>query len=576
MTVSELIDVVVSGINPEWTTLEKIRYVYLEVGKRVSKDTDFFFSVDGKLGEANLTLDEIKEVFYSESGRDLRIICRSGSYILKDIYSRIGIESSVIETYTSISTDPSVGEFDVVHCLLAIYDDDGMAIFATLTPDLPYIKMGDETRNFGSDIPYYRNYSGVERQIYKGNEIKHKVISREELKKIDLKLGYIDTMYPYNDMAQNNGVYNYQYNNASFYMVRDYMKNNSFYYEILEEDTIFYNSLRNFVGRFHNKIEFDFIDFDTITYEDWDVWVKNLCELVAIRINKELDFNYVNENCLTTVNWNYEDWLYNTCKLTQEFVFLQLNDKRSDFSEIEVQQPFNYNKWSRSIKKKLDVKSVEHQYGNLLDILDKMNALVTFAYNQNKDSKSKLRFNDLFRSLAFHFIEPNHVLENNLISIYDNENKEIGTYLSNYYIAKKFSVTFPKIFSCNDIKTDFNNMDYSEQVVIIKNMIEIMFPEINYGNSSYMKDYDNNYSAIQNRIHIYPVRHRETGEYAIVFNVVSSFDDELDYYFFYDLKMNRFGPFDLLTLSSQYINVSSRFKSRLEEVEYSEDLGFVL
>ena len=57
-----LIDNVVSNVHDDWPTLYEIRYVYLAVGKKLMRDTDFFLSVDEKLGDANLSNQEIIEL----------------------------------------------------------------------------------------------------------------------------------------------------------------------------------------------------------------------------------------------------------------------------------------------------------------------------------------------------------------------------------------------------------------------------------------------------------------------------------------------------------------------------------
>ena len=54
---------IISQLKEDWPTLYKIRYIYLEIGKRFYKDVDFFFSADGKLGDANLSISEIKDNF---------------------------------------------------------------------------------------------------------------------------------------------------------------------------------------------------------------------------------------------------------------------------------------------------------------------------------------------------------------------------------------------------------------------------------------------------------------------------------------------------------------------------------
>ena len=196
--INTLIDEVVSNVHDDWPTLYKIRYVYLAVGKELMRDTDFFLSVDGKLGEANLSSQEIIDIYNSEKGRGLAVICKSASSILKMAYDRLGIHSELIETNTSLATIYDEGEFLINHWFLAVYDDKGKAYFMTLTPDLGYIQMNMETRHFASNIPYIRDFGSKKMQVYKGEEIKPSSISRDELQKIDIEIGYIKRKYLYN------------------------------------------------------------------------------------------------------------------------------------------------------------------------------------------------------------------------------------------------------------------------------------------------------------------------------------------------------------------------------------------
>ena len=232
--IQDLINEVVTKVDKNWPTIYKVRYIYLEIGKRLYKDVDFFFSVDGKLGEANLSISEIRDIYNSNLGRYvgkyLGVICKSASYILKIAYDKVGINSELIETNTQIVASSETEEFLIHHWFLAINCDEKI-YFATLTPDLPYIQMNMDTRHFGSDIPYKRDYDGKIIQIYKGNEIKHSVISRKELKEIDIAIGYIHTNYHYNDKGQLNNKWFLQYDNSSFYMLRDSLCDNKLFYE---------------------------------------------------------------------------------------------------------------------------------------------------------------------------------------------------------------------------------------------------------------------------------------------------------------------------------------------------------
>ena len=115
MTVNQLIDIVLSGVDNSWPTLHKIRYVYVSLGKLLRKNTDFFFSVDHKLGEQNLSADEIERIYTDDkSSGDLKVICRSAAYILQ-------------RAYDEISHDVARSNTPVVFCIdrAGIVADDG-------------------------------------------------------------------------------------------------------------------------------------------------------------------------------------------------------------------------------------------------------------------------------------------------------------------------------------------------------------------------------------------------------------------------------------------------------------------
>ena len=96
MNVNEIVNRVVFSVKKEWSTLEKIRFVYLETGKYLVKDTDFFFSMDGKLDDYNLSLEELADIYNNENPLESnKVICRSSALILKKIYDRLGIKSKL-------------------------------------------------------------------------------------------------------------------------------------------------------------------------------------------------------------------------------------------------------------------------------------------------------------------------------------------------------------------------------------------------------------------------------------------------------------------------------------------------
>ena len=542
-----LIDEIVSNVKDEWPILYKIRYVYLALGKELMRDTDFFLSVDGKLGNANLSNQEIIDIYNSEKGRGLAVICKSASSILKMAYDRLGIHSELIETNTSLATIYDEGEFLINHWFLAVYDDKGKAYFMTLTPDLGYIQMNMETRHFASNIPYIRDFGSKKMQVYKGEEIKPNSISRDELQKIDIEIGYIKREYLYNDKYQKTNQWEKNYDNASFSMLKNEMTDNKLFYELALHKSSFYQFCTNFKGENGKYISFTQDDLVNLTDDDWYYFNKIVCEQVLNKISQILGYEIFIIPNINSKHWNYESWLLNLCVQLQDKILKRMYQK--DNTDINVNldlNHFEYNKWSKNIKAKYNSNTT---YDDILSILDKMNSLVKST--EKKETRKNVGV--LLHKLGYHFISKKYVYEKNI--------NEDG-YLSNRYIANKFNLLFPYVFSCNDVITDFNNMGYSEMVSIIKEVIMLMFSEITKNNSSKLNGYNENYNAIFNRIQMYTVRNKETKEYSIVFNIPSN-NNENDYYFFYNPGKNLFRTFNFLDFCNDYIIVSNRLKNKM-------------
>ena len=545
--INTLIDEVVSNVHDDWPTLYKIRYVYLAVGKELMRDTDFFLSVDGKLGEANLSNQEIIDIYNSEKGRGLAVICKSASSILKMVYDRLGIRSKLVETNTSLATIYDKGEFLINHWFLAVYDEDGKAYFMTLTPDLGYIQMNMETKHFSSNIPYIRDFGLKKMQVYKGEEIKPSCISRNELKKIDIAIGYIKKEYLYNDKYQKTNQWEKNYDNASFSMLKNEMKDNKLFYELALHKSSFYQFCTNFKGENGKYISFTQDDLVNLTDDDWHYFNKIVCEQVLNKISQILGYEIFIIPNINSKHWNYESWLLNLCVQLQDKILKRMYPK--DNTDINVNldlNHFEYNKWSKNIKAKYNSNTT---YDDILSILDKMNSLVKST--EKKETRKNVGV--LLHKLGYHFIPKKYVYEKNI--------NEDG-YLSNCYIANKFNLLFPYVFSCNDVITDFNKMGYSEMVSIIKEVIVLMFSEITKNNSSKLNGYNENYNAIFNRIQMYTVKNKETKEYSIVFNIPSN-NNENDYYFFYNPGRNLFRTFNFLDFCNDYIIVSNRLKNKM-------------
>ena len=63
INLKELKKHIILNIDPEWTTLEKVRYVYIESGKYLQKHTEFFLTVDGKLSVSKLSPRKLDKIY---------------------------------------------------------------------------------------------------------------------------------------------------------------------------------------------------------------------------------------------------------------------------------------------------------------------------------------------------------------------------------------------------------------------------------------------------------------------------------------------------------------------------------
>lgn len=558
MNINEIINNIILGIKSEWSTLTKIRYAYVELGKYLQKDTDFFFSVDKKLGENNLSYEEIAAIYNDDVVLSTRVICKSASVLLKTILDRLGIESRLVKSINNV-IDYSDGNNELLinHWMLAVNDGEN-EYFCTLSSDLPYIQMGMETKHFGVNIPYMKELNdGTTIQVYEGEEIKHSVLGQEELKNIDIEINYIKDYYRYNESNQPSKEWNLHYSNASFNMLKDAVRGNKLFYELEVGKTDFLNHLMNFEGENGRMITFYDTPISSLTEEDWNKWIKVVCGEVLGKICDILGYDIYPIPTLESNSWNYESWLLSLSSKIEDEIYRQFDLYNDEIKEISIQvDNFKYNKWSKKLKQKLDINGI-YDHENIIFILDKLNALVNCIKSKGKNGS----MNSLLQSLSYHFINPYNLYENNI----DEEGK-----LSSYYIANKFDEMFERVFSCNETITNFNMMSYSEQVVIIKEVLALMFPEINADNSKMVDGYDERFSPVLNRIQIYPVKSKIDGEYSIIFSVIGDDMDE-DFYFFYDLKNNTFNVCNILDINNDYIFVSNRMKSKLG-VEDLEDV----
>ena len=534
---------IINGVDPSWPIINKIRYVYLELGKEITKDADFFIYAQKKFDDENkkLSFDDLKDIYENENGRTVNdkiaVICRSSCYILKDILKSLGIQSKVLKTKfrkLNIYDSKNYKSLDVFHYILEAKDKDDYYLMA-LSADLPYIHNNMKTQHFAADIPFsYQKNDGSFNKIYDDGEDNHTIISEDRLRDIDEEIGYLQYYYNYNHHGNKMKGYQLQYDDNSLHILKIMQRNNNLYYNILLKDTDFYKDLYTYTIRDNKEI---FLETNPITDLDLkikDMWVRQLCHTVTKKIEK-LTRKKVDYSVFKLNNWSFRNWQKAMCENYKEFI---LDEK--DFSDNEIDENFKYNNWSRKVKECIEYDY--YDYDSILAILDKTSALINLVYG-----KTKGRFNDLFNKLGFHFINKKFV--------YDKNN------VSSTYVNKKFATLFPFVFSANDVISKFNQDSYAEQSALIKEIIEMLFPELDIGKNGQIPN-------VFKRIQLFTVQNNDTQNYDIVFKVASDKDFNEQYYL-YKIKENEFFPINILSImgSGKYTSISERLRTDLTDID---------
>lgn len=266
---------IIKSINPSWNKDEIIRYVYLYVGKYISKNVSFFYSLGRKLDNKNYDYKKIKSTYESKQIRNLSVICKSAAIVLQRIYKKLSIKSNLVETtqFNPFIDEESNETLEVHHWFLAVTSDNDRIYFLTIVPDLFNIQFNMKTEHFANNITYIRvNKKGEEEIQYKGPEIKHTVLSDEELTRIDEKIGYI---IPY-IVKEGNKQKRYDgYDNIFIENLRTYVRKNNYLME-LGYDTDFFKDIMNY--NVNNMLIEEYLNTKDFSMEEIDKWIEYIKE----------------------------------------------------------------------------------------------------------------------------------------------------------------------------------------------------------------------------------------------------------------------------------------------------------
>ena len=161
--------------HPEMTETEKIRYVYLDLGKRFTFNEKFAPFGSSK-NKQNLYKYHSQNIIDLDKCMETNVvICKSVSYILEYVLRNFGVNISTEIYENDIRKCP--------HVYNRIVEKDGTAYVVDLQEDMYNIQTHSFTRNFGIDSIHNMNY----------------VISRFEQEQMDKKNGYISEKNYYSD-----------------------------------------------------------------------------------------------------------------------------------------------------------------------------------------------------------------------------------------------------------------------------------------------------------------------------------------------------------------------------------------
>ena len=518
---------ILRNIDENWSTLEKVRFVYIEAGKVLQKHTEFFLTVDDKLSNG-LSSRSLDKVFMGRTSSEEwnKMICKTGAEFIKDVLSFLGISSQLVET---VGYQKIKGMKHHLHHYFLSVNVDGKNIFLTPAADYFNIQNGLCTLRFGSEIsylldgkPFYKSPTG---------EIPHITLSREEIQKIDEKLGYTTRIVT--NTRKGEKVEHLYYD--------DIIRRDKYaYINMLAMDTDFY------LGLFPVDDSDNPIKIISDKRNNWNDIINYICEEVGHRIAsiegiKYEFYNYINRS-------NFNEWLmYMDC----------LFDKSA-------------------------YKNEEYYYANPNLILNKARKLCTTIINfcnknVNSDDKDTiLKFRESYTrevtDLSTHFIDSKYVIE----PINRDE------YVSNTYINHKLKTILYNVFNVNSGFTEpMNRQGYSEQIEFFKKAIEMMFPELSKKNL-FKRDEDFKLHPIFKRIRLFTYRNKKTNNYGVYIGITNSHTEEKNssvIWYKYNLADNILEKTSLVNItmesseSGKYEIISSRLKNVINSVRAIEDAG---
>lgn len=467
-----IIQKIIDEINSkeDWSLNEKIRYAYLELGKNVHLNTDFFYSLYGLMHEEyRLSYEQLQEI-YNNQGTTYDVMCRDCARMLKMIFDGCNIKSKIMETIEVNHYYIDNKRIDIQHFFNMVEGDNGQQFFLSLVIDIPLIQLGLKTEHFGTNVVYKDDKGN---QVYEGEEIKNTVLSQEYIKTIDEKIGYLSLKF---DDVSNE----IDYVNEVFNKLAESNRKNKMYNSMvaLNENNKFYKGLIDVMSDEKNNMSVKLYDLDINRINQIKQYV---CISIKNKIKEEIKTlgRISQQEEYNNFNKYLKNQSYNECIISLEEILKNSNYKSDD-------GPFSLNALITSSIK-------------LFSVLDKISACI--KYTPEQLNKLKTLLNLYIQNIAKVYIPKEY-------------RPQAGHVYGNRYLENKIKLLFPVIFDFNN-NTDFTHMKVGEKGIIISKVMYALFQELSNDRTVERKKEN----PIENRINTFMIYDKYDGLYKLVLNI---------------------------------------------------------
>ena len=543
----------------DWGKLEKMRFAYIELGKLIHKDVFFFYTIQNNLlngkEEFQYDIDTIEQKVNSHNAFDYKVICKNSADMLKYIYDHVGIECELRKTTKTDVYKSGEKEVLINHYFLVATGDNDKKYIMTINPDIYNIKISKKTSHFGCKIPY-KVYETITKengekekvltQVYEGEEIDGTPLSPEELKALDLKIGYNFINYNgklvYTDELLDALEKSYKYNTR--------LLNDGEYFNIVSCETPFYYDICNLLNGKKSLEEIlesdkvptkEEIDDSYIDYENLSLDEKTLSDLKFFIL-----FEVVME-------------IYNRYKIgIDEYILDDYKDKLEDKDYRSMLEAFTKNFTDKNYTN-LGPYNPIMEFKKTILMLKTIDNII--KKENNIDRKEDIQ--DLRDALS------------NVLMIFVPEMYLPSTEerLNSSYITNKIIKSFEKIFDIGHVG-EFNKLELAEQIDLIKEILLRVFsdPKLNIPDPS-IPGYRPEKSPLFNRVYSTVLFNKETHDpyyLMIVRNSSLQMDiNEGSVPIVFDLKRNTISIDMSMTdiFDSFFIIKDNDFKLMIEQTE---------